>query len=226
MFGYMGAPATSSPYADQGLNNMYGYGGLFGGAAGGGGGGGGLIPTGGGGGGLTPMSGGGGNYGDMGWSSPFSNNPSEFSNYITKEGNIAYSPVGEQERILDMMFNGAASGSGGGPIANQLFNLGMGRLPPALAEQIMGQTSEQFGKMGARFGTDLGTAMTRGLAQASEAQSLDAIKSILGLGGTTAGFQFQRGESGLNRGIQDLMSQRQTDPMLGLVNALLGGGFG
>jgi hypothetical protein len=123
-----------------------------------------------------------------------------------------------------MLFKGSVTGKGGGPIANMLYNLGLGQLPPALAEQIIGKTNEQFGKMGARFGTDLGTAQARGLAQASESQSLDAIRQILGLGGTTAGFQFQRGESALQRAMQEFLGQQQMDPMNSILQSLLGGG--
>jgi hypothetical protein len=123
-----------------------------------------------------------------------------------------------------MLFKGSITGKGGGPIANMLYNLGLGQLPPALAEQIVGKTNEQFGKMGARFGTDLGTAQARGLAQASESQSLDAIKQILGLGGTTAGFQFSRGENALERAMKEFISQQQTDPLTSILQSLLQGG--
>lgn len=148
--------------------------------------------------------------------------PGSIPGSVTK-GNVAYSGVSPEEGLLDRMFRGSATGKGGGPIAQQLFQLGMGNIPGPLAEQIVGSTNEQFGKMGARFGTDLGTAISRGLGQAGAATSLDAIKQILGLGGTTAGFQFQRGESGLDRSLQDLLSQRQTDLMSALLPALLGG---
>lgn len=142
----------------------------------------------------------------------------------TTQGNVTYSTVGPMEQLLDRLFKGSVTGKGGGPIANQLFNMGLGMLPPALAEQIVGTTNEQFGKLGARFGTDLATAQARGLAQASEAQSLNAIREILGLGGTTAGFQFQRGESALQRAMQEFIAQQQMDPLSGILQGLLGGG--
>lgn len=142
----------------------------------------------------------------------------------TTQGNVTYSPVGPQETLLDKLFKGSVTGKGGGPIANMLYNLGLGQLPPALAEQIIGKTNEQFGNMGARFGTDLGTAQARGLAQASEAQSLAAIQQILGLGGTTAGFQFTRGESALERAMKEFISQQQTDPLTSILQSLLQGG--
>lgn len=141
----------------------------------------------------------------------------------TTQGNVTYSPVGDQEKLLDMLFKGSVTGKGGGPIANMLYNLGLGQLPPALAQQIVGTTNEQFGKMGARFGTDLATADARGLAQASEAQSLNAIRQILGLGGTTAGFQFQRGESALQRAMQEFIAQQQMDPLNSILQSLMGG---
>lgn len=214
----MATMGYGSPYLDQGVSNNYGYGNLFQPIAGNNV----LGPKTGNMMGGSPAPGMVPNFGNQSWLSPPSSNPSEFSNYITKEGNVTYSPVGEQERLLDMLFTGAVSGQGGGPIGNQLFNFAQGQLPPALAQQIMGQTGEQFGKMGARFGTDLGTAMSRGLAQASESQSLDAIKQILGLGGTTAGFQFARGESGLQRAMQEFLGAQQTDPMMSIIGALLG----
>lgn len=142
----------------------------------------------------------------------------------TTQGNVTYSNVGPMEQLLDRLFKGSVTGKGGGPIANQLFNLGLGQLPPALAEQIVGTTNEQFGKMGARFGTDLGTAQARGLAQAAAQQSLNAIREILGLGGTTAGFQFSRGESALQRAMQEFITQQQMDPLSGILQGLLGGG--
>lgn len=141
----------------------------------------------------------------------------------TSQGNVTYSPVGDQEKILDQLFKGSVTGQGGGPIAKMLYNLGLGQLPPALAQQIVGTTNEQFGKMGARFGTDLATADARGLAQASEAQALSAIRQILGLGGTTAGFQFQRGESALERAMREFIAQQQMDPLNSVLQSLLGG---
>src|SRR5512143_1872668 len=141
----------------------------------------------------------------------------------TTEGNITYSPVGSQEALLDKLFRGSITGQGGGPIAQMLYNMGLGQLPPAMAQGIIGQTNEQFGKMGARFGTDLGTAQARGLAQAAETRSLDAIQQILGLGGTTAGFQFARGENAMERALREFIAQQQADPMNNILQSLLGG---
>lgn len=194
----------TSPYLDQGVSNNYGYGGLFQPAAGG----------------TAP-----GAYG-MSPSTPWNPGvgaPGSPLGPPTSQGNVTYSPVSPQEQLLQMLFQGSVTGQGGGPIGSQLFNLAQGQLPPALAQQIMGNTAESFGKLGARFGTDLGTAMSRGLAQASESQSLNALQQILGLGGTTAGFQFARGESGLGRAMQEFIAQQQNDPMMSIINALLGG---
>ncbi len=138
-------------------------------------------------------------------------------------GNVTYSGVNNQENILDRLFKGSASGQGGGPLAHMLYSLGMGQLPPAIAEGIVSQNNEQFGKLGARFGTDLATANARGLAQASEGQSLNAIDKILNLGTTTSGFQFQRGENALQRALQEYITQQQTDPLKSILPALLGG---
>ena len=141
----------------------------------------------------------------------------------TTQGNVTYSPVGDQEKLLNMLFSGSVTGQGGGPIGNMLYALGQGQLPRPLAEQITSTTNEQFGKLGARFGTDLGTAVSRGLAQASSTQALNAINQILGLGGTTAGFQFQRGEDALQRAMQEFIAQQQMDPITSLLPTLLGG---
>lgn len=140
-------------------------------------------------------------------------------------GNVTYSGLSNQELLLDKLFKGAVTGQGGGPLAGQLFNFALGRLPRSMAEGIIGQTNESFGKLGARFGTDLGTAQARGLAQAAEQQSLNAISQILGLGGTTAGFQFQRGENALDRAMREYIAKLQSDPMNNILSQLLGGGF-
>lgn len=172
---------------------------------------------------LAGMGGGGAskvNYGNPG-------NPTEGGlqpGQLTGQGsNVVPSNLSGEEKLLDRLFFGSATGQGGGPIANQLFNLGMGRLPPAMQDYITAQTNEQFGHLGARFGTDLGTAIARGLGQAGATQSMNAINSILNLGGTTAGFQFNRGENALQRALQEYIVNKQTDPSNMLLQALLGG---
>ncbi len=139
------------------------------------------------------------------------------------QGNVTYSGVGSQENIMDRLFKGAATGQGGGPLAHMLYSLGMGQLPPAVAEGIVSQNNEQFGKLGARFGTDLATANARGLAQASEGQSMSAIDKILNLGQSNSTFQFSRGEAGLSRALQEYIAQLQNDPLQKILPALLGG---
>jgi hypothetical protein len=153
-------------------------------------------------------------------------NPTANLGAPTSAGNVSYSPVGPQETLLDKLFGGAVTGQGGGPIAQQLFSLGQGILPQPMQDMITGTTNEQFGKLGARFGTDLATSISRGLGQAGATQSLNAINSILGLGGTTAGFQFARGESGMDRALKEYLGNLQNDPMNSLISALLGGGLG
>lgn len=143
---------------------------------------------------------------------------------VSQGDNAVPSNLSPEEQLLDRMFFGSATGQGGGPIANQLFNLGMGRLPPAMADWITANNNEQFGHLGSRFGTDLAMANARGLGLAGAQQSQNAIHEILGLGGTTAGFQFNRGENALNRAMQEYIAKQQNDPMNSLLQALLGGG--
>jgi len=142
----------------------------------------------------------------------------------TTQGNVSFGPVGPQETLMDKLFGGALTGQGGGPIGNMLYSLGQGILPKPLQDMITGTTNEQFGKLGARFGTDLGTAVSRGLGQAGSTQALNAINSIIGLGGTTAGFEFQRGENGMNRALQEFLQGNNQDSTMQLLQMLLGGG--
>src|SRR6185369_16571699 len=72
--------------------------------------------------------------------------------------NLTPTSVGPQESLLDQLFSGSVTGHGGGPIAQQLFSLGQGILPKPMQDMITGTTNDQFGRLGARFGTDLGTA--------------------------------------------------------------------
>ena len=141
-------------------------------------------------------------------------------------GNVVPSQIGPMESLLQQHFQGSLGGGQGGPIANMLFSLGQGQLPQALTDSITATTNEQYGKMGARFGTDLGTAISRGLGQASAGMSLDAIDRILGLGGTATGFEFQRSESALDRALQEYLQQQQGAFSMdnSLLMALMGGG--
>ncbi len=123
------------------------------------------------------------------------------------------------ENILRNLFKQSSMGIGG-----QLNSLGMGILPKAMQDQITATTNEQFGGLGARFGTDLATATTRGLGQAGASQSLSAINQILNLGGTATGFEFDRSENALDRALQEWMKGQDVD--MNMVNALMGGGFG
>ena len=127
-------------------------------------------------------------------------------------------PIGPMEQILQQMFSQASPGIGG-----QLNSLAMGVLPKPMQEWITATTNEQFGGLGARFGTDLATATSRGLGQAGAAQSLGAINQILGLGGTTTGFEFQRSDDAFDRALQEWITSQQFDPMNDIFAALLGG---
>lgn len=138
------------------------------------------------------------------------------------DSNLAPTAVGQQETWLDQLFGGAIGKGGGGPIAQQLFSLGQGILPQSMQDMITATTNEQFGGMGARFGTDLATATSRGLGQAGAMQSLQAIHEILGLGGTTTGFEFKRSEDAMDRALQEWQTSQQFDSQDGLLKALLG----
>ena len=140
--------------------------------------------------------------------------------------NIIPTGVGPQESLLDKLFSGSVTGQGGGPIANMLFSLGQGILPKPMQDMITGTTNDQFGKLGARFGTDLATAISRGLGQAGSTQALSAINEILGLGGTTTGFEFQRSTDAMNRAFQEFMQNNGQDTTMQLISMLLGGGLG
>lgn len=145
------------------------------------------------------------------------------------ESNLNPSAIGQQENLLRMLFKGSVTGSGGGatsPISNQLFSLGQGILPQPMQDQITATTNDQFGKLGARFGTDLATSISRGLGQAGSQQSLAAINQMLGLGGTTAGFEFQRSENALDRALREFLQGSQNDLTMQLLPLLLGGGIG
>jgi hypothetical protein len=141
----------------------------------------------------------------------------------TTVGNLTFSNPGDQEKLLDWLFRGGATGQGGSAVGNTLYNFAQGKLPKSMVDWITQSTDDQFGKMGARFGTDLGTAVSRGLAQASESKALDAMHELFGLGGTTAGFQFTRGENALERALKEWQTRQQTDMNSELLKILLGG---
>lgn len=91
---------------------------------------------------------------------------------------------------------------------------------------------ESFGKMGARFGTDLATAQSRsgedfrlglnknilatrmGLAEAAKNRSLQALQSILGAGQFGTGLEFTRGESSASRRMEELLQKLRNEGAL------------
>lgn len=135
--------------------------------------------------------------------------------------NLVNPPPGPQQSILNQMFATASPNVG-----KWLNNYASGVLPQPLQDQIVGRTNENFGRLGARFGTDLGTAISRGLGQAGANQSQWAIGDILGLGGTTAGFEFQGVQNSLDRALKEYLgNQQSSDSLLNvLLPILLGGG--
>lgn len=138
--------------------------------------------------------------------------------------NLVNPPAGPQQNLLNNLFSGSVTGQGGGPIANQLFSLGQGVLPKPMQDMITATTNEQFGKLGARFGTDLATSISRGLGQAGSQQSLSAIQQILGLGGTTSGFEFQGTQNSLERALKEFLANQENDLTMQLLPLLLGAG--
>lgn len=140
--------------------------------------------------------------------------------------NIVNPPPGPQQSLLNSIFSTSATGKGGNPIGMDLFNFAGGILPKAMQDQITATTNDQFGRLGARFGTDLGTAISRGLGQAGAQQSQWALGDILGLGGTTAGFEFQGTQNALNRGLQEFLANNNQNLILQLLPMLLGGSVG
>jgi hypothetical protein len=145
-------------------------------------------------------------------------------------GNVVYSTPGSQETQLDSLFSNAVGGTKGSQaLGNQLHSLAMGILPRPMADWITASTNEQFGKLGSRFGSDLADAIAQGLGVAGSQESLAALNDLFNLGGTTAGFQFQRGENALQRAVQTYGIDKQSqssDQTFQLLNALLGGGLG
>jgi hypothetical protein len=138
-------------------------------------------------------------------------------------GNLVPSKPGGQEKTLDQIFTSGAGPGNGSLLGQHLNSLAMGILPQSMQDLITATTNEQFGHLGARFGTDLGTAISRGLGQAGAEQSLNAMHELFGLGGVTAGFQFNRGENALNRALQEWQTSQQTDLTTSILGALLGG---
>ena len=135
--------------------------------------------------------------------------------------NLVPSKVGPQERTLDQLFTQSSQGLG--PILNQF---AQGNLPQSMRDWITGTTNEQFGGLGARFGTDLGTAISRGLGLAGAQQAQWAMGDVLGLGKTTAGFEFQRSKDALDRALQEWVTSQQGDLTSQILQSLLGGGLG
>lgn len=141
------------------------------------------------------------------------------------DSNLVIPPAGPQRTLLNDWFKFSSKGGGGIPGANTLFNFSKGELPQSMTDWITASTNEQFGKLGARFGTDLATSISRGLGQAASQNSMGAINQILGLGGTTAGFEFQNTQNALDRALKEYGINSQMDLTMQLLPLLLGGGL-
>lgn len=163
------------------------------------------------------------------------------------------SPVGNREQLLDVIFQqllgyGQAGTAGIGNIAGLLSGT------PTLSDEALradkkwakrsfehdqAAQRESFGRMGARFGTDLATAQSRSaedfrlglnknvlstrmqLAENAKARSLQALNAILGLGQFGTGLEFTRGESAASRRMEELIQELKNAGMLD-VTALQG----
>lgn len=160
----------------------------------------------------------------------------------TSEGGAVYSQPGQAETLLNQIFSGQAGATGaalgkllaggGNPFINQLSR---GQIPPALLQQFQRQQAlqnagitESFGRVGARFGTDLagtlgieaGNALNdlavNVINRALEAQQLrqyamqTAVSQALGLGQNLAGTEFSRQENALTRALQEFLN---TNPL-------------
>lgn len=152
----------------------------------------------------------------------------------------AYTPGG-QESLLNQYFREALTGkdrfgASGNPVAQTLFSLAQGKLPDPLTNLITSQTNDQFGKLGARFGTDLANATSRGLGEASAQQALAAQGLLANIGSTTSGQELtanqnaldralKQSESGLDRALSEYLAKLQNDPTLSLLKVLLGSGL-
>jgi len=138
--------------------------------------------------------------------------------------NLVPSVAGDQEKLLDQLFTTGATGQGGNKVGLTLNSLAQGFLPQPMQDWITADANENFGKLGARFGTDLGGQITRNLGLAGSQQALNAMHELFGLGGTTANFQFQRSENALDRALKEWQTSQQTDLSSSILMALLGGG--
>jgi hypothetical protein len=142
---------------------------------------------------------------------------------------------GAPERWLRRFTRTSLYGGGrGGPLAETLFNLGQGQIPDAIQQQFetnlarsQAATTEGFGRIGARFGTDLADTLARNaneanvnLQAAAMDRALQAIGQATGVGTTAAGLQFQRREGALDRALKAFIAEMQMDPLLKILEML------
>lgn len=149
------------------------------------------------------------------------------------------SPMGGREQMLDQLFQSLLGY--GTPATPGIANIqGLLAGVPSVSEEMLradkkwskrqfehdsAAQRESFGRMGARFGTDLATAQQRGaedfrlglnknilstrmsLAENAKNRSLQALNSILGLGQFGTGLEFTRGESAASRRIEEILQE-------------------
>ena len=159
-------------------------------------------------------------------------------NYLGPLANYA-APPGSREQFLDQFFREImAGGESSNPVYANLSNILKGE--PAIADEAIraqkkyakqqyrrdqANTTESFGQMGARFGTDIVNAhdlnsqnfreglysqemaLRTQLAENAKNRSLQAYNQILGLGQYTSGLEFTRGESSASRWLEQKLQE-------------------
>lgn len=152
------------------------------------------------------------------------------------------SPIGGREEFLDELFR-AMFGAGPVPggMTPQFKNFKqILRAKPAMSDELIrsqkkyakqqfrrdqANITEGFGKMGARFGTDLADtlgrnaqdfreglyaqelAMRQSLAENAKNRSLQALNTFMGTGQFTTGLEFTRGESAAGRRMEEILQE-------------------
>lgn len=156
------------------------------------------------------------------------------------------SPIGPREDFLDQLFQVMLGNAPAGtPQMGNIQNILAG--VPSVSEESLradkkwskrqyehdaAAQRESFGRMGARFGTDLATAQARGaedfrlglnrnilntrmqLGEAAKNRSLQALQTILGTGQFSTGLEFTRGESSAARRMEEILQKLRNEGAL------------
>lgn len=105
---------------------------------------------------------------------------------------------------------GIPEGTGMGT-AKSLHRMALGKLPQPLVDLITGNTNEQFGAMGNRFGTDVANATARGVGEAGAQATQGALQQLIQGGSAAGNLGMQAGQLGLGavgarqRSIEDIL---------------------